>query len=143
MRNVACRALLIPALAGTALLVGHNPGLEDLLARLLGRAMAPLLDPAPPALVPVPRAMLRRWRYGVDPGPELARVASPCYFKIEPGPALAAGGGIYKPWTDEGFHAKFAVEKVKHAEIIKGLIDEHQPKLKMSALGPKDLAIPK
>lgn len=76
-------------------------------------------------------------------GPELARVASPCYFKIEPGPALAAGGGIYKPWTDEGFHAKFAREKVKYAEIIKGLIDEHQPKLKMSKLGAKDLAIPK
>ncbi|UCH90126.1 MAG: hypothetical protein JSV49_05670 [Thermoplasmata archaeon] len=76
-------------------------------------------------------------------GPELARVASPCYFKIEPGPALAAGGGIYKPWTDEGFHAKFTKEKVKHAEIIKTLIDENQPKLKLSKLGPKDLAIPK
>jgi len=76
-------------------------------------------------------------------GPELARVASPCYFKIEPGPALAAGGGIYKPWTDEGFHAKFAREKVKYAEIINNLIKEHQPKLKMSALGASDLAIPK
>jgi hypothetical protein len=74
--------------------------------------------------------------------PELARVASPCYFKIEPGSALAAGGGIYKPWTDEGFLANFAKEKVKFAEIIKGIIDKHQPDLKMSKLGPEDLAIP-
>jgi hypothetical protein len=75
--------------------------------------------------------------------PELARVSSPCYFKIEPGTALAAGGGIYKPWTDEGFLAKFAREKVKHAEIIKGIIDKNQPDLKMSELGASDLAIPK
>lgn len=75
--------------------------------------------------------------------PELARVTSPCYFKIEPGTALAAGGGMYKPWTDEGFLAKFAREKVKYAEIIKGIIDKYQPDLKFSALGPDDLAIPK
>jgi hypothetical protein len=75
--------------------------------------------------------------------PELARVTSPCYFKIEPGAALAAGGGIYKPWTDEGFLAKFAREKVKHAEIIRELIDKNQPDLKLSKLGPEDLAIPK
>ena len=74
--------------------------------------------------------------------PELARVSSPCYFKIEPGPALAAGGGIYKPWTDEGFLAKFAREKVKHAEIIRGIIEKNQPNLKISAHGPEDLAIP-
>jgi hypothetical protein len=75
--------------------------------------------------------------------PELARVSSPCYFKIEPGTALAAGGGIYKPWTDEGFLAKFATEKVKHAEIIRGIIDKYLPELKLSSLGPADLAIPK
>jgi hypothetical protein len=75
--------------------------------------------------------------------PELARISSPCYFKIEPGTALAAGGGIYKPWTDEGFLAKFAREKVRHAEIIKGIIDKNQPDLKMSKLGASDLAIPK
>lgn len=76
-------------------------------------------------------------------GPELARVSSPCYFKIEPGPALAAGGGIYKPWTDEGFHAKFTKEKVKYAEIIRNIIEDNQPNLKLSPLGPEDLAIPK
>ncbi len=75
--------------------------------------------------------------------PELARVSSPCYFKIEPGAALAAGGGIYKPWTDEGFLAKFAREKVKHAEIIRNIVEKNEPSLKLSAHGPEDLAIPK
>lgn len=75
--------------------------------------------------------------------PELARVSSPCYFKIEPGTALAAGGGIYKPWTDEGFLAKFGREKVKYAEIIRGIIEKNQPNLKLSKLGPEDLAVPK
>jgi hypothetical protein len=75
--------------------------------------------------------------------PELARIASPCYFKIEPGTALAAGGGIYKPWTDEGFLANFAREKVKHAEIIRNIVEKYAPNLKLSAHGPDDLAIPK
>jgi len=38
----------------------------------LAEAMAPLMDTAVPAIVPVPRAAARRWRYGVDPGVELA-----------------------------------------------------------------------
>jgi len=75
--------------------------------------------------------------------PELARICSPCYFKIEPGTALAAGGGIYKPWTDENFLAKFAREKVKYAEIIREIIEKNNPRLKLSKHGPKDLAIPK
>jgi hypothetical protein len=75
--------------------------------------------------------------------PELARVSAPCYFKIEPGTTLAATGGIYKPWTSEEFLAKFAREKVKYAEIIRNLIEEHEPKLKLSKVGAPDLAIPK
>ena len=75
--------------------------------------------------------------------PELARICSPCYFKIEPGTALAAGGGIYKPWTDENFLAKFAREKVKYAEIIREIIEKNNPELKLSKHGPDDLAIPK
>ena len=75
--------------------------------------------------------------------PELARVASPCYFKIEPGTALAAPGGIYKPWTDEGFLANFAKEKVKFAETIIGIVEKNEPELKLSKMGPSDLAIPK
>jgi hypothetical protein len=74
--------------------------------------------------------------------PELARIASPCYFKIEPGTALAAGGGIYKPWTDQGFLAKFARDKVQYADFIVNTITKYEPKLKVSKQGPKDLAIP-
>lgn len=76
-------------------------------------------------------------------GPELARVSSPCYFKIEPGTALAAGGGIYKPWTSEDFLANFAREKVKFAEIIRNIIEKVQPDLKLSRHGPEDLAVPR
>lgn len=75
--------------------------------------------------------------------PELARLCSPCYFKIEPGPALVAGGGIYKSWTDENFLARFAREKVKHAEIIREIVEKNNPELKLSKQGPDDLAIPK
>ncbi len=75
-------------------------------------------------------------------GPELTRVSSPCYFKIEPGTALAAGGGIYKPWTSEDFLANFAREKIKYAEIIRNIIEKVQPDLKLSKHGPGDLAIP-
>lgn len=76
-------------------------------------------------------------------GAELARISSPCYFKIEPGIALAIANGIYKPWTDENFLAKFAREKVKYAEIINGIIQEIQPELKISKRGVEDLAVPR
>lgn len=42
-------------------------------ADLLAAAMAPMLPPEAVAVVPVPRLVLRRWRFGVDPGLELAR----------------------------------------------------------------------
>jgi hypothetical protein len=77
-------------------------------------------------------------------GPEMARVASPCYFKIEPGPALAVGSNaMYKPWTDREFLAEFAREKVKYAQIIHEIIQEELPEAKLSNQGPADLAIPK
>jgi hypothetical protein len=76
-------------------------------------------------------------------GSELARVASPCYFKIEPGTALAVSNGIYKPWTLEDFLANFAREKVKYAAIIRELIGETDPDVRLSGRGPDDLAIPR
>lgn len=42
----------------------------------LAAAMVPLLPPDAACLVPVPRAVARRWRYGVDPAIELARAMS-------------------------------------------------------------------
>lgn len=77
-------------------------------------------------------------------GPEMARLCAPCYFKIEPGPACAAGpGALYKPWTSVDALAFLAREKVKYAQIIHELIQENFPKATMSGIGPADLAIPK
>lgn len=44
-------------------------------ARMLGLAIAEILPVEVSAIVPVPRATVRKWRYGVDPAYELARVA--------------------------------------------------------------------
>jgi hypothetical protein len=77
-------------------------------------------------------------------GAEMARTCAPCYFKIEPGPACAAGpGALYKPWTSVDGLSFLAREKVKYAQIIHELIQENFPEAKLSAIGPADLAIPK
>jgi hypothetical protein len=77
-------------------------------------------------------------------GAEMARVCSPCYFKIEPGTALVAGGGaMYKPWVSADTHAQFCREKVKYAQIIHELIQATNPNLKLSPPGSPDLAIPR
>jgi hypothetical protein len=77
-------------------------------------------------------------------GADMARTCAPCYFKIEPGPALVAGGGaLYKPWSSPDFLASFAREKVKYAQIIHELVQATYPDLKLSPVGSPDLAIPK
>jgi len=77
-------------------------------------------------------------------GPEMARLCAPCYFKIEPGPACAAGpGALYKPWVDAGALAAMAREKVKYAQIIHELVQGNFPEATLSKLGAKGLAIPK
>lgn len=45
-------------------------------ADVLAQSMATLVDPAASALIPVPRSLARRWRYGVDPGVALAYAMS-------------------------------------------------------------------
>lgn len=77
-------------------------------------------------------------------GPEMARVCAPCYFKIEPGPACAAGpGALYKPWVSPHMLADWAREKVKYAQIIHEIIQENFPQATISAQGPADLAVPR
>jgi hypothetical protein len=77
-------------------------------------------------------------------GAEMARVCSPCYFKIEPGPALVAPAvGMYKPWFSMDAHAAFCREKVKYAQIIHELVQATNPNLRLSPHGSPDLAIPK
>jgi hypothetical protein len=71
--------------------------------------------------------------------PEIARIASPCYFKFEPGTSEA---DIYKPWVTEGWHKEFMKEKVKIASIVMEIMERHAPQLKVSEKGPTDLVLP-
>ena len=71
--------------------------------------------------------------------PEIARVASPCYFKFEPG---TTEGDIYKPWIQEAWHANLIREKVKIASIVMEIMQRHAPELKTSVKGPADLVLP-
>jgi hypothetical protein len=77
--------------------------------------------------------------YRVYEAPEIARIASPCYFKIEPGTSEA---DIYKPWVSETWHQNFIREKVKIASIIQSIVEKHAPQLKTSRKGASDLVLP-
>jgi hypothetical protein len=71
--------------------------------------------------------------------PEIARIASPCYFKFEPG---TSEGDIYKPWVSEAWHQGLIREKVKIAAIVHEIMQRHAPELKVSPKGPADLVLP-
>jgi len=77
--------------------------------------------------------------YRAYEAPEIARVASPVYFKIEPG---TAEGDIYKPWVTERWHEDFIRVKVKIAQILQEIVERRAPELKISEASPKDLHIP-
>jgi len=77
--------------------------------------------------------------FRVYEAPEIARIASPCYFKFEPGTSEA---DIYKPWVSEKWHQDFVREKVKMVSITQEILERHAAQLKMSIKGPADLAIP-
>jgi hypothetical protein len=77
--------------------------------------------------------------YRIYETPEIARVASPVYFKIEPGTSEA---DIYKPWVTEEFHANLIREKVKMASVIQEIMARHAPELKTSPKGAADLILP-
>lgn len=72
--------------------------------------------------------------------PEIARVASPCYFKFEPG---TSEGEIYMPWVSESWHSDFIAQKVKIASIVMEIMDKHAPELKTSPKGAADLVLTK
>jgi hypothetical protein len=71
--------------------------------------------------------------------PEIARIASPCYFKFEPG---TSESDIYKPWVTEQWHQGLIREKIKIAAIVQEIMQRHAPELKVSAKGPADLVLP-
>ncbi len=77
--------------------------------------------------------------YRIYETPEIARVASPVYFKIEPG---TSESDIYKPWITEEFHANLIREKVKMASVIQEIMARHAPELKTSLKGAADLILP-
>jgi hypothetical protein len=77
--------------------------------------------------------------YRIMETPEIARVGSPCYFKIEPAKSEME---LYKPWTEESVHASLVREKVKMADIIREIMTRHAPALTMSPARPADLALP-
>jgi hypothetical protein len=71
--------------------------------------------------------------------PEIARIASPCYFKFEPG---TSESDIYKPWVTEDFHRYLIREKIKLASIVSEIMERHAPEIKVSGRGPADLVLP-
>ncbi|MGD8859572.1 MAG: hypothetical protein PVI30_06140 [Myxococcales bacterium] len=71
---------------------------------------------------------------------EIARVAAPCYFKIEPGPSEAE---VYAPWNPPEYHDAQIVERVRNAAVMLELIEREAPDLRVSAAAPSDLAIPR
>jgi hypothetical protein len=71
--------------------------------------------------------------------PEIGRVASPCYFKFEPG---TSEGDIYKPWVSEQWHENLIRQKVKIAQIVGELMERHAPELRTSPKGAADLVLP-
>lgn len=72
--------------------------------------------------------------------PEIAKVASPCYFKFEPGTSEEE---IYMPWIAEEWHENFIKEKVKLASIVMEIMDKHAPEMLTSPKGAKDLVLTK
>ena len=54
--------------------------------------------------------MNRLWEAG-----DIARVAAPVYFKVEPGESEAV---MYNPWIGEDFHEKLIRHKVRHTAIL-------------------------
>lgn len=71
---------------------------------------------------------------------EIARIAAPCYFKIEPGPSEAE---VYAPWNPPAYHDAQIRERVRNAAVMLELIEREAPELKVSGAAPEDLAIPR
>lgn len=69
--------------------------------------------------------MNRLWEAG-----EIARVAAPCYFKIEPG---ESEGVMYNGWVEPEFHEKLIRHKVRHAAILNELVQTTSPDVHVSA----------
>jgi len=70
----------------------------------------------------------------------IARVASPCYFKIEPGPSEEE---IYAPWNPPAYHDAQIRERVRNAAVVRELVEREDPGIECSPPGGDDLAVPR
>lgn len=70
---------------------------------------------------------------------EIARLCSPCYFKIEPGPSEEQ---IYAPWNSDSYHAEQIRERVRNAAVLLELVERENSQLTCSQTGTADLVIP-
>lgn len=134
-----------------SIFAGHaNPAGAKVLVMLGADTFNPVGDLTLPQLAAIRQAVkipldLHVWLFDAWGGfnriyetPEMTRVCSPCYFKIEPG---TSSGSLYKPWG-AGLE-KLAREKVVYAERLIGLVEKNLPEAKLSEVGAPDLAIPK
>ena len=70
---------------------------------------------------------------------DIARVAAPCYFKMESGPGL----GMYAAWgMPEAASAELARYKMRCIRNIIDIIDRTYPEVKVSPHGAEDLHVP-
>ncbi|MDR2443449.1 MAG: hypothetical protein LBE31_08015 [Deltaproteobacteria bacterium] len=77
--------------------------------------------------------------YRAYEAPEVARIASPVYFKIEPGTSEA---DIYKPWVTSGAHDDMIRAKVRIGSVLREIVSRRNRDLKLSNHGPADLTLP-
>ncbi|MDR0622636.1 MAG: hypothetical protein LBJ61_12305 [Deltaproteobacteria bacterium] len=77
--------------------------------------------------------------YRAYEAPEIARIAAPVYFKIEPGTSEA---DIYKPWITAADHDEMIRAKVKIASVLREIVQRRAPEIKLSEPGPQDLTLP-
>jgi hypothetical protein len=57
---------------------------------------------------------------------------------------LSAGGGesLYQPWVRDEEHIHLVRKKVKWAAVVRDLIAENEPEVKISPHGSDDLRVP-
>ena len=121
---------------------GHaNPAAVRILQGLGADSLNPVGDLSRPMLAAIRRhvdipldiwaitfdsfgGMNRMWEAGA-----IARVAAPCYFKIEPG---ESEGVMYNSWVEPEFHQKLVRHKVRHAAIINELVSTRDADIRVS-----------
>ena len=131
---------------------GHaNAGGAKLLEELGAGTFNPVADIPLPALAAIRQTVdlpmdvhIQYWDSGgginrIYETPDIARVAGPCYFKMECGPGL----GMYSAWgMPEAAHEELARLKARQIRNMKELIADTYPEVKLSDWRPKDLKVP-